>query len=316
MCYSYVKLSRNDFGILRLPISGLGLGNLLFPWARFMIATKEYRLRPIFPTWFQIRFGPILRGEKDKRFYHDLFCKPQGQIGGWRKLYLLSRLGRITEDEFLSNPQRFSFRKAIIVFEGERDYFRPLQGWDQFLYKEIRSMTDQRWLRRVDEMPDIPIGIHVRRGDFCDPKSMEDFKNKGALKTPLTWFIESLNLIRNVVNSSVQAFVVSDGTDGELRELLALKNIVRMTTGSAIGDLLALSTAKIFLSSGGSSFSAWASFLGQMPTISHPGQPLAWFNLINRKGYYIGEFNPSSPSPFFINSVRDSLQKKIKRHPI
>jgi hypothetical protein len=44
-----------------------------------------------------------------------------------------------------------------------------------------------------------------------------------------------------------------------------------MSFGSAIADLWALSNANVLVASG-STFSMWASYLGRMPVIWHPGQ--------------------------------------------
>jgi hypothetical protein len=46
-----------------------------------------------------------------------------------------------------------------------------------------------------------------------------------------------------------------------------------MPVRAAITDLLALSQAKVLVGSG-SGFSMWAAFLGQMPSVWHPGQRL------------------------------------------
>lgn len=300
MYYAYARLSSNDLGICRIPISGIGLGNLLFPWARLMVAAKNYGLKPICPTWLQIRFGPFLRGEKDKRFYHNLFDQPKGQIGGLRKLYLLSQVPRMTEEDFLARP-RTDLRDAIVVYEGARDCFRTLNGWNGFLYREIRSMTRKCWLDKVNQIGSIPIGVHVRRGDLSQTKSA----------TPIEWFIECLNIVRRAVGFPVKVVIVSDGSDEELKDLLGVKNVHRVACGSAIADLLVLSKAKILIASGGSTFSAWASFLGQMPVVSYPGQPLAWFKLINRRGLYVGEFDPTSPDGLFIDQVKAVLTHKV-----
>ena len=307
MQYSYAQLSRNDFGVARLPISGIGLGNLLFPWARFMIATKKRGLRPIFPTWFQIRFGPLLRGEKDPRFYQNLFRRPKGQIGGIKKLYLLSRGRRISEDDFCSSSQRMHQPPLVVVFEGERDRFKPLNGWHQFLLEALREMTKEKWLKKTEEIGKIPIGIHVRRGDFSLPESEKDFQTKGSLQTPLSWFIASLNWVRKELGFAVKAFVFSDGDERELKDLLTLQNVILVKTGSVISDLLALSRVGLLIASGGSSLSAWASFLGQMPTLSHPGQSLAWFNLVNSKGHYTCDFDSNFPPPSLLLKQRKAL---------
>ena len=66
-------------------------------------------------------------------------------------------------------------------------------------------------------------------------------------------------------------YIFSDATDNELQDILAMSNCKRAYFGSAISDMIALSRCKVLVSSA-STFSMWASFLGQMPTIWFPGQ--------------------------------------------
>ncbi len=259
------------------------------------------------PTWTQIPIGPLLRWESDFRFYHNLFKKHPKDVRGWRRFWLRIMAREKTEPEDFScmKPPE-TFRDIIILFKGQGDLFFRLNGWDQFLYKEIRAVTRDRWLQRADEVQEVPIGIHIRRGDFREPDSPKDFYTTGSLKIPLSWFVESLRVIREFLGFPARAFLASDGTEDELGPLLAEENVVPVKIGSAIGDLLVLSKAKVLIASG-SSFSAWASFFGQMPTITHPGQSLTWVKLINRKGYYVGEFNPSSPPQLFMDQVKAIL---------
>jgi hypothetical protein len=91
MLYSYVHPSRYDLSFVR--ILGPGLANLLFPWARFITATERFQLAPIEPTWFQLKVGPFLRNELDKRTHHNLFRHTGEQISGRRKVRLLVILG-------------------------------------------------------------------------------------------------------------------------------------------------------------------------------------------------------------------------------
>src|ERR1035441_7562623 len=85
--YACVRFSKWDFGAFRW--LGPGLGNLLFPWARFVLATKERGLTPIAPTWPAIKIGTLLRKELDARFYFGLFQAGPGHVVGWRKLWLV-----------------------------------------------------------------------------------------------------------------------------------------------------------------------------------------------------------------------------------
>ena len=295
---------------------GSGLGTRLFPWARCRIFSHVNNIPMLSPQWVQIppRIRPLLLGGIDLRCYNHqqlligLFKKRAREIGGIRRIWLQCVADKEPEPDrfdYLKNETINIMTERIIVFEGDNSRLSKLNGWDQFLYEEIRAMTRYRWLKVVDRIQDVPIGINVRRGKgFTDPKSDTDFYTRGAVRTPLPWFVESLRVIREVLGFPAKAFVVSDGTEKDLKDLLSLENVVFLRPGCAISDLLVLSKARILIASGGSSFSAWASFLGQMPTISHPGQSLTWFKLVNRKGYYVGEFDPTSPPQPFIDQIQ------------
>jgi hypothetical protein len=171
-----------------------------------------------------------------------------------------------------------------------------------FLLDELRAVTRPRWLKAADSVRDIAIALHLRHGDFAIPSCPEDLVTKGGIRTPISWFIRSLKLIRDAIGFPAEAVIFSDGTDRDLAELLDCDNVRLVRTGSAISDLLALGRAKVLIGSGGSSFSAWASYLGQMPTITHPGQPLSWFKLSDERGI-LGEFDPSNPNAVFLDAV-------------
>jgi hypothetical protein len=117
------------------------------------------------------------------------------------------------------------------------------------------------------------------------------------LRTPVSWFSKALASLRQQLGRSTPAFVVSDGNRDDLAELLDEPAVQLVQTGSAIGDLLALSRARILLASGGSSFSAWAAYLGEIPSIAKPGQSLAWFKLAQANGAFVGEFTPGESLP-------------------
>jgi hypothetical protein len=110
-------------------------------------------------------------------------------------------------------------------------------------------------------------------------------------------------LIRKVLGFPANAVVVTDGSEADLAELLSMPNVRMLRPGCAVSDLLVLARTKILIGSGGSSFSAWASFLGHMPTITVPGQSLSWFELTHANGSYVGEFDPTHPSDVFVEQV-------------
>ena len=264
------------------------------------------------PQWVTGRIGPLLRGGIDLTCYKnqilllDLFKKKEGDLGGMRKMLLQSMaVKEIEPDTFKLIQIEPPSKDVIIVFQGDKNHFNDLYGWENFILEELHTITKAKWLKLVDSRKDIPIAINVRLGnDFKKATSESDFYTKGAIKTPLEWFVKSLLLIRETVGFPAKAFVVSDGKEEDLQPLLSLENVTFVRPGCAISDLLVLSKAKILIASGGSSFSAWASFLGQMPTISHPGQSLSWFKINNRNEYYVGEFNPTSPAQPFLEQVK------------
>ncbi|MCM8799415.1 MAG: hypothetical protein NC900_01605 [Candidatus Omnitrophica bacterium] len=264
--------------------------------------------------WPQIKIGPLLRKETDPRFYHNIFKKNPKDIGGLKKFWLSFYAKKIEEPKDFTVPYNLNEVKndLIVVFKGERDYFNRLNGWNEFLLKELYSITEPRWLNEANKIKTVPIGINVRLGDFREATSKEEFFTSGSLRTPLSWFIKILNLIREILGFSATAFVVSNGTKKQLYELLRQKNTFLVEHKSAITSLFILTKSKILIGSGGSTFSAWASFLGQMPTVTHPGQSLEWFNLKNTKGSFLGTCDPDRPSSEFIYQI-EKLKDTIRQ---
>lgn len=275
MLYSYAKISPNDFGLFRL--SSLGLGNLILPWARFIVASKKYNLQPIYPTWNQVRIGAILRGEPDKKFYHDLFHRPPNQIGSLKKLYLLNTLKKISESEFketYAQDESYSAEDILVIFEGMDIYnpFSTILPDHQLVLDELLKITRNQHKKGIEYCFDRSICIHVRLGDFAIPQNQDVLKSGAQnYRIPLSWYVHQVKQLRQQVNRNVPVYIFSDGRDNELSQLLSLPNCQRISFGSSIADILALSKSNILIASG-SSFSMWASYLGRMPVIWYKGQ--------------------------------------------
>ena len=138
-------------------------------------------------------------------------------------------------------------------------------------------------------------------GDFTCPENEEVLRN-GAwnYRLPIKWYISLIEKIQKENNLPI--YIFSDAEDFELKEILAYDNCNRAYFGSAISDMLALSTCKVLISSA-STFSMWASFLGQMPTIWFPGQMRQTLLLENSK--FEGEIDYDDDLP-------NSLIKELK----
>jgi hypothetical protein len=267
------------------------------------------------PRWFNPRVGPVLRGGIDMLSYHrqflllTLFKQRHNDVRGLKKVWLKYFADEIIEPIEFDERSQFNTEKPnMVVFQGDRDFFGSLYPWRKYLRDELRLITRNKWNRVVDSMGDVPIAINVRRAkDFRDAKPEDLLSPTGPVRTPLQWFVRSLEVIREHLGYPAKACIVSDGSEQDLRELLELENTFFVRPGCAISDMLTLANAKILIASGGSSFSAWASFLGGMPTISLPGQSLTWFSLHQEREAYIGDFDPVNPPEAFMQQAQHVL---------
>lgn len=262
MIYSYAKLSEVDLGLLR--IGGTGLGNLLLTWAEFAVGTGKYGLIPIAPTWPQFKLGPLARNESDKRFYRDLFVKAPAEVGGIKKLKLLSTLPRIPAADFAkgSCPRPLANSRGVLVeFDNAGALFGRILEDHAFVRSELLRITRAKHQIGLEHDFRQSISAHIRLGDF----------RAESLGTPINWYARAITEVRRAIGSDLPVYVFSDGQDAELRPILNIPGTKRLGFGSSIADLWALSSADILIASGGSTFSKWAAYLGRMPVVYPPG---------------------------------------------
>jgi hypothetical protein len=250
--YVFAKLGKFEFIFTRF--LGSGLGNILFPWARSVVAANKYGLQSIEPTWLNLRLGSIIRKETDLRFYTDLFFNANKNIRGLKKNFILLFFNKITEQEL---GQRYIEKNSVVIFAGMQGFFQPIIHDYRFIYAQLLKMTSLKHLKGLSYDFSNSISLHVRLGDF----------KVGKQTTPIAWFIDVINLVRNNTGLNHKVYIFSDGSDLELAPLLSLNNSERLSFGSSIADLLALSRSNILVGSKGSTFSMWASYLGRMPVI-------------------------------------------------
>jgi hypothetical protein len=251
-----------DLGFVRL--SGHGLGNGFYSYFHAFVLARRLNGRLIHPAWLSLKTGPLRRGDASKRFYWRLFSPTPDEISGPRKYLLLTTARHNLIEIGDDTPPRVDTARINIV-SCKSFTFRGLH--------EHRTAIRQRFLAMIREPT--PAGfqwgssdyaaIHVRLGDFAPSADISAINSGVANKRlPMSWYIAIIRRLRQQ-HPDRPIFLVSDGKEGELRELIA--NGARLVrTGSDIGDLLTLSSASLLVGSN-STFSRWAAFLGDMPSI-------------------------------------------------
>lgn len=266
MKYTFASLGKLES--LGFRLGGAGLGNILFPWARAIVYAKENNLIRVQTTWKNFKVGTFIRNEQDKRMYFDLFTGSDG-ISGIRKFLVLN------------------FSNTVKIFTGMDNLFEPFQHQHTFVRSELFRIINPYHIKKASMFSDKSVAIHIRMGDFRNPENEEVLRKGGwNYRLPIKWYKSVIFKIREVSNMPI--FIFSDGSDEDLKDILDLESCRRVFFGSSISDMLALSNAKLLISSG-STFSMWASFLGQMPTIWFPGQMRQ--KLISDSGIFEGEMD-------------------------
>ena len=277
---------------------GTGLGNRLFPWARCVLYAQQQHLPMLWPNWFHIRKASFLKGGIDYRT----------SLG---KILLYNNFK--PSAKYIQNIQKKSIKLTndheIKWFNGDGNFFSDLYDFHPLIKTELQQIAHPSIVSTLNQLDAPSIILNIRRGkDFLDAKVEADYINKGAIRTPLSWFISSLAQIREVAGHDVPALIISDGNMVDLKEVLALPNTSLARTKTAMADLLLMQNAKVILGSGGSSFTAWGSFLSKAVTLTIPGQSLQWFNITNDiSTHYVGTYNPLSPELNILKLINEKL---------
>ena len=266
--FAYPRLSKTDLLFVR--IGGDGLGNLLFKWARCLATAERHGWRMIWPTWQSIKPKNWRVNPYDHRTYFDLFRPTDRYVAGWRKPWCLMRYRLIGEQQALADGAPPG---TVVQFQGIGDKFTPFLNDHALVRDELLRIARPQHLAALSGSAPAPVAIHVRRGDFVQQASYEDMVNIDNSVLPLDWYIAALQAVRAAAGRDLPAWVYSDGSSEELAPLLALPAVQRRDYGSGLGDMLGLSRARLLIASG-STFSMWGSYLGQVPTLWHPGKLL------------------------------------------
>lgn len=250
MKYVYPKLFGKDLFFIRL--GGNGLANCMLVAARAAILASRYEACIIRPTWERFSFFNYIRLEKDKRTYRNLFR------GGVKKTVLIygKKYTEMQLAEFAASSN------GILIVEGfswKDSPFQLLADNYEIVNNYFLRNFNPKALRKVYNFNFTNvIAVHVRLGDY---------KNMHGLQTPIDWYVDVIEKIKEYCCKETKFIVFSDGKDEELLPLLKLDYTQRVFFGNALADIVAMSKCKLIVGSS-SSFSAWGAFLGQKPFVA------------------------------------------------
>jgi Glycosyl transferase family 11 len=296
-------------------VPNAGLGNMLLVWARAIAFADLNRLPVQSPDWKTWHIGPWLRGEKCKRYYGNFFHNRNYQS---RLRSRLNRLGQpkvihpnpviasldLTQAEFQANGQHHFIFDQMPPWQ---DYFQGLKEHQPLVKQALLNDIHPRLLQTILDRPAPTIGIHIRLGDYAKPQGGEDFRVQRIVSTPIDWYVAVLSKIRQHAGFDVPAMIFSDGHTDELAAILALPKVSLSVETSALSDMLTLSRSQMIIATAHSSFSAWAVYLSQSPSVwygdrAHLYEPI--LPIAMRDQIYEGGLNPDDLLPgLLVNNI-------------
>lgn len=252
-------LSNLDFFYFR--ILGPGFGNLLFPLYRAFQAHQTYGGDLIFPQFRQLKIGPHVRREKDRRSYGDIFLSRTKNDIFLQARSLIQRA--VEENKFSEQILRDSAGSVIIKYKGLKKFFNDFNvehrdGFKKYLIEHARSKTAINFCR--ESITSQRVAIHLRMGDFSVTASNENKGHGMNVRTDLDWFIKNVDILR-AKNSNLEFTLFTDEVDlpGPVIERLGWPAIDR--SENALDALLCMASHQIIIGSK-STFSLWAAYLG------------------------------------------------------
>jgi hypothetical protein len=272
-----------------------GFGNKLFVWARCMVFAQLNGLSASVIGWNYPKIGPILRRERRDIFYGQHLNTPalSGRICALLKSFCMDR-------RYEPAIQRSNLEKnTAYIFTHIphwSDCFGSIHVMRSFVVHAFSQLVSPSLLGEIDHFPPPLIGVHVRRGDFRELVEGEKFAEMGGVRTPPEYFATIITNMRACAGWLVPVTLFSDGSDAELRPLLALEKVHRAPAMVDVGHLALMAQAQVIVASAGSTFSMWAGFLSEAALILHPDHihaPIRPANLHDRfyEGPAVGNWN-------------------------
>ena len=159
--------------------------------------------------------------------------------------------------KYKGNVKSSEIKKGVLTISGLGNFFQDLLNEHDLVYSYLLSITKNSIKEKVisDDFTHV-IGVHIRLGDYRLESSL----------TPMNWYKEKIDQIRNKYSDRFKFYLFSDGTEEELKKIISIPNVYKVFYGNALADIWALSKCQLIIGSD-SSFSAWGAFLGQVPII-------------------------------------------------
>jgi hypothetical protein len=251
---------------------------MLVPWARAEVFRTRHRLPMLAPRWVLPRLGPLLRRERDTRFYAGQFS-PRGYVRGARKWLALARGHTVDEcrgEELASSG--FGNGVTVVRFDSYLPWFRGLLAYREHVARRLREILSARASAMAGQTPEgLVVGVHIRRGDMRVMRPGQRFDEKEwAWSMPEEWYLGAIRRVRAIAGGDVPVVLFSDATDEQLAPFLRLPEVRRAPRAPAVVDLIRMSRARVLITTGTSSFSTWGVFLGGMPSVWYPGLHGRW----------------------------------------
>ena len=310
------RLNKSARKVVYPKLPKAGLGNMLFIWSKAVVFAELNSLPLIAPAWGKIALGSFLRKERSKRYYGNFF-DDRYCISGLQASILKIVAQKIHEPTISQLAQTQKNGIEMYVFHKVphwSNYFGEIREYHCLIRKALLSNIKPSILQKIEQRPKPEIAIHVRLGDFRKLKLGEDFHKVGLVRTPICWYIDVITKVRQIAGYDVSVTVFSDGYDEELKELLALPQVLRSPHASALSDLFTLANSKLLITSAGSTFSSWSSYLGRCPTISHPDHfHSGVFSQETSEIVFEGGWHPQQEVPILLkNNITSLFKEKAK----
>lgn len=267
--------SRYDLGLVRL--GGAGLGNCFFVYFAAFVLSRRLGLPMVAPAWSHLRLAAMLRGDQDLRRYGLLVGPAPDELTGGARIAALARLlrgSRIIE----TGPAIAQEIAGSGEVSGQVAPLRPAPlriVMGDYTFDGLvahRDAVRARLLqisRRAHDAPDWGrqryAAVHVRLGDFLVATEAREHRDGFNRRIGFHWYRGVIEALRRRY-PALPIRIYSDGTDAELAPLLDIPDVSVRREGDALADLLGLAGASLLVGSN-STFSRWAAYFGNMPSI-------------------------------------------------